>query len=143
MKWRGVLVFSAILFAGISIGIGLRVLRLGKLNSTLEWVVPAPDFRAGRAVFPYSVIPGGVRDQEELWQSILHDPVVAEHYRDIRPAAMFPMRLAIDTDGYVSYRIGNQLFWTRQLVRIKKGELVLTDRHSMIRGRCGNQIVPA
>ena len=143
MRWRSVLVLSAILIAGISIGIGLRVLRLEKLNSTLQWVVPAPDFRAGRAIFLYSVIPGGVRDQEELRQSILRDPVVAEHYRDIRPAVMFPMRLAIDTDGYVSYRIGHRVFWTRHLVRIKKGELVLTDGHSMIRGRCGNQIVPA
>ncbi len=143
MKWRSVLLFSAILVAGISIGIGLRVLRLEKLSPSLQSVIPAPDTRAGRAIYPYSLIPGGVRDSYELSQSIAHDPVLAEHYRDIRPAAMFALRLTSDTEGYVSYRVGNQIYWTHHLVRIKKGELVLTDGNRMIRGRCGNQIVPA
>jgi PEP-CTERM motif len=143
MKWRGVLLFSAILVAGISIGIGLRVLRLEKLSPSLQSVIPAPDTRAGRTIYPYSLIPGGVRDSHELSESIAHDPVLAEHYRDIHPAAMFALRLTTDTEGYVSYRVGNQIYWTHHLVRIKKGELVLTDGNRMIRGRCGNQIVPA
>lgn len=143
MKWRSVLVFSAIFIAGISIGIGLRVLRLEKIRTTLQSIVPAPDTRAGRAIYPYSLIPGGVRNSYELSQSIAHDPVLAEHYRDIRAAAMFPLRLPSDTEGYVSYRVGNHIYWTRHLVRIRKGELVLTDGSRMIRGRCGNQIVPA
>ena len=143
MKWRSVLLFSAILLAGISIGVGLRVLRLEKLSASLQSVIPAPDTRAGRAIYPYSLIPGGVRNSYELNESIAHDPVLAEHYREIRPAAMFPLRLTADTEGYVSYRVGNQIYWTHHLVRIRKGELVLTDGHTMIRGRCGNQIVPA
>jgi PEP-CTERM motif len=143
MKWRSVLVFSVILIAGISIGIGLRVLRLEKISATLQSVIPAPDARAGRAIYPYSLIPGGVRNSYELSQSIAHDPVLAGHYRDVRPAAMFPLRLTSDTEGYVSYRVGNQIYWTHHLVRIRKGELVLTDGFRMIRGRCGNQIVPA
>jgi hypothetical protein len=143
MKWRSVLMLSAILIAGISIGIGLRVLRLEKISTTLQSVVPAPDARAGRAIYPYSLIPGGVRNSFELSQSIAHDPVLAEHYRDIRPAAMFPLRLVTDTEGYVSYRVGSHIYWTHHLVRIRKGELVLTDGSRMVRGRCGNQIVPA
>jgi hypothetical protein len=143
MKWRSVLVFSAILIAGISIGVGLRVLRLEKISTTLQSVAPAPDARASRAIYPYSLIPGGVRNSFELSESIAHDPVLAEHYRDIRPAAMFPLRLVTDTEGYVSYRVGSHIYWTHHLVRIRKGELVLTDGYRMIRGRCGNQIVPA
>ncbi len=143
MKWRSVLVFSAILIAGVSIGIGLRVLRLEKISTTLQSIVPAPDTRAGRAIYPYSLIPGGVRNSYELSESIGHDPVLAEHYRDLRPAAMFPLRLTTDTEGYVSYRVGNHIYWTSHLVRIRKGELVLIDGSRMIRGRCGNQIVPA
>ncbi len=143
MKWRSVLMLSAILIAGISIGVGLRVLRLEKISTTLQSVVPSPDARAGRAIYPYSLVPGGVRNSFELSESIAHDPVLAEHYRDIRPAAMFPLRLVTETEGYVSYRVGNRIYWTSHLVRIRKGELVLTDGHHMIRGRCGNQIVPA
>jgi PEP-CTERM motif len=143
MKWRRIVLFSAILVAGISIGVGLNVLRLEKLGADLRFVIPAPDTRAGRAIYPYSLIPGGVRNSYELSESISHDAVLAEHYRDIRPAAMFPLRLTSDTDGYLSYRVGNQIYWTRHLVRIKKGELVLTDGYRMIRSRCGNQIIPA
>ena len=143
MKWRSVLMLSAILIAGISIGVGLRVLRLEKISINLQSVVPAPDARAGRAIYPYSLIPGGVRNSFELSESIAHDPVLAEHYRDIRPAAMFPLRLVTDTEGYVSYRVGSHIYWTHHLVRIRKGELVLTDGFRMVRGRCGNQIVPA
>ena len=143
MKWRSVLMLSAILIAGISIGVGLRVLRLEKISTTLQSVIPAPDARAGRAIYPYSLIPGGVRNSFELSESIAHDPVLAEHYRDIRPAAMFPLRLVTDTEGYVSYRVGSHIYWTHHLVRIRKGELVLTDGYRMVRGRCGNQIVPA
>jgi len=143
MKWRSVLMLSAILVAGISIGIGLRVLRLQKISTTLQSVIPAPDTRANRAIYPYSLIPGGVRNSYELSESISHDPVLAEHYRDLRPAAMFPLRLTTDTEGYVSYRVGGKIYWTSHLVRIRKGELVLTDGYHMVRGRCGNQIVPA
>ncbi len=69
--------------------------------------------------------------------------MIAAYYRDLRPAAMFPLRLASDTVGYVSYRVGNQIFWTHHIVHIRKGELVLTEGTTMILGRCGNQIVPA
>jgi hypothetical protein len=36
----------------------------------IERYEPAPDYRAARAVFPYSVVPGGVRSETELEASM-------------------------------------------------------------------------
>jgi PEP-CTERM motif len=143
MKWRRGLLLSAVGVIGITTGITARLLQIRGVAGSLLQVIPAPDSRATRAFYPFSVIPGGVRNGEELRESIALDPLVAEHYRDIQPARMLPIRLVTDLNAYVSYRSGQKIFWTHHLIRIKKGELVLTDGHSMIRGRCGNQIVPA
>jgi hypothetical protein len=35
---------------------------------------------SARAIYPYSVIPGGVESAAELRNSVTRDPVVAEHY---------------------------------------------------------------
>jgi hypothetical protein len=37
-----------------------------------------------RPVFPYSVVPGGVRDAQELQKAAATDPVVGKHYSDFR-----------------------------------------------------------
>ena len=42
--------------------------------------------------------------------------------------------------AYVSYRIGNRVFWTRKPVRIPAGETLLTDGETEIRARCGNAV---
>jgi PEP-CTERM motif len=143
MNWPRGLLFSAAAIIGISAVITVKLVQLQNRAGSLPDVIPAPESRSTRALYPFSVIPGGVRNEEELRDSIARDPVVAEHYRDIRAARMLPMRLVRDLNAYVSYRSGQRIFWTHHLVRIKKGELVLTDGQSIIRGRCGNQIVPA
>ena len=40
----------------------------------------------------------------------------------------------------MSYRIGNQVFWTKRKVALRAGEAILTDGRSKIRARCGNCI---
>ena len=42
--------------------------------------------------------------------------------------------------AYVSYRIGDRVFWTRKPVRIPAGETLLTDGETEIRARCGNAV---
>ncbi len=41
---------------------------------------------------------------------------------------------------YVSYRIGNKVFWTKHKLALRKGEAMLSDGTNMARTRCGNRI---
>lgn len=93
-----------------------------------------------RPVYPYSVVPGGVNDARELKWVAEHDPVVASHYAgfDYEHARM--VRLVLARTAYVSYRIGNQVYWTRHRVTLKKGETVITDGRITARSRCGNRV---
>ena len=100
----------------------------------------APESR--RAVFPYSVIPGGVRDANELQSAATKDPVVAEHYSDFRIARAHTLRLDRPTLMYVSYRLNNHVYWTRNRTTIPAGETLISDGESYARVRCGNRLSP-
>ncbi|HEX8029702.1 MAG TPA: hypothetical protein VF491_14610, partial [Vicinamibacterales bacterium] len=101
-------------------------------------VVESP--KDGRANYNYSVIPGGARNPQELAHAMQTDSVVADHYRDVDPASMRPERMPADRLAYVSYRKNDQVFWTKNKVRIYEGETILTNGDAQIRGRCGNAI---
>ena len=94
----------------------------------------------GRTVYPYSVVPGGVRDVHELKWAVDHDPVVAAHYAgfDFQHAQL--VRLLFTHSVYVSYRIGNRVYWTRHRVALRKGETLLTDGKMTARTRCANRV---
>src|SRR5260370_3122682 len=47
-----------------------------------------------RPIFPYSIVPGDVRDARELQSAASHDPVVAQPYSDFRIATARTVRLA-------------------------------------------------
>lgn len=91
-----------------------------------------------RAVYPYSVIPGGVRNAAELSDAIAHDPVVAAHYSDFRIPNLQVVQLDRARLLHVSYRIGDHVYWTKVRMNLAKGETVLTDGVLMARSRCGN-----
>jgi hypothetical protein len=93
-----------------------------------------------RQVFPYSVAPGGTYDAEEAGRRAAADPVVGEHYKGIQLTSLKPFRLTRPAQGYVSYRVGNRIYWTKRMVRFQPGELLLSDGQNLIRGRCGNRI---
>jgi hypothetical protein len=95
-----------------------------------------------RAVFPYSVIPGGVRDANELRAAAAKDPVVAEHYSDFRIARAHTIRLDRPTAMFVSYRMNNHVYWTRNRMTIPAGETLISDGESYARVRCGNRLSP-
>jgi len=95
---------------------------------------------ANRAVYPYSVIPGGADSSEELRQAADTDPVVAEHYSDFEIAKVRRITLNTPQLAYISYRVGNSVYWTRHKLILAKGEALLTDGRSMARVRCGNRI---
>jgi len=120
------------------------------LSSFLSAEVSSPEVAfdavdVSRPLYPYSVIPGGIENSAELRNAIAHDPVVAEHYASFNLARAQVVRLNEIRAVYVSYRLGNRVFWTRKQLNLLKGETVITDGEHMARTRCGNQIseVPA
>jgi len=50
------------------------------------------------------------------------------------------VRLAEPRVAYVSYRLGNHVFWTRRPLLLKANETLLTDGVHYARTRCGNQL---
>jgi len=93
-----------------------------------------------RTVYPYSVVPGGVKDVAELKWAAQHDPVVAAHYAGFDYDHARVVRLVLARTAYVSYRIGNKVYWTRHRVSLKKGEEVITDGKITARTRCANRV---
>ena len=91
-------------------------------------------------VYPYSVVPGGVRSLDDLRYAAVRDRAVRRHYShfDFNHAKL--IRLPETREVFLSYRIRDTVFWTRKRVRLQPGELLLTDGKITARARCGNQI---
>jgi hypothetical protein len=93
-----------------------------------------------RAVYPYSVIPGGVHSREELAASISSDPVVAAHYADFKVSQARIAKAKETQFVYVSYRMRDKIFWTSKKVKVPQGETLITDGQGSARTRCGNMV---
>ena len=93
-----------------------------------------------RRVYPYSVVAGGVHSIEELTTAMMNDPIVADHYRDLTPAAMHPEVVEAPREAYMSYRKGDRVYWSKRKLPLHKGETILTDGHEAVRARCGNRL---
>lgn len=91
-------------------------------------------------VYPYSVVPGGVSNPNDLRHVATSDYVVRRHYANFDFAHARLERAKEAREVYLSYRIRNTVFWTRKRVRLYPGELLLTDGNITARARCGNQI---
>jgi hypothetical protein len=116
---------------------------LETLNPPVSPVWPLPAAFEGysdRKIFPYSIIPGGVESPQELRNAVMSDPVVAQHYSDFDLSRARRVNLNAPQLMYVSYRVGNNVFWTKRKLALAKGESMMTDGRSMVRGRCGNRI---
>lgn len=112
--------------------------------SNIEFPSPGGAY-ASRPVYPYSVIPHGIESAQELQTAIHHDPVVSAHYSDFRVSAARSIRLTRERQFFVSYRVGNQVYWTKRKIALHAGELLLTDGTHLARTRCGNRLseIPA
>lgn len=108
--------------------------RLVTLNDALSQAEPS------RPVYPYSVVPGGVEDAKELKWVAEHDPIVAAHYAGFNYERARVVRVTLARTVYVSYRIGNHIYWTRRRVKLHKGEKLITDGRMTARGRCANRV---
>ena len=94
----------------------------------------------GPRVYPYSVIPGGVRDANELREMAARDYVVARHFARFNYNRAHLVRTSERRAVFLSYRVHDQIFWTRKKVNLQPGEWLLTDDSVSARARCGNQI---
>ena len=95
---------------------------------------------SSRAVYPFSVIPGGVYSSAEFVDAVTADGTVGAHYEDIVPAAMHVERVTGPRAAYMSYRIGDRIYWTKRKLALADGEHVLTDGRVTVRARCGNRL---
>jgi len=91
-------------------------------------------------VYPYSVVPGGVKGADDLHYAALRDYVVRRHYSHFDFSHARLVRSTEAREVYLSYRIRDAVFWTRRKVRLRVGELLLTDGNITARARCGNQV---
>jgi hypothetical protein len=95
-----------------------------------------------RPVYPYSVVPGGIEDAKELKWVAEHDPIVAAHYAGFDYNHAQVVRLTLARTVYMSYRIGNHIYWMRRRITLHKGEKLISDGRMTARVRCGNRVEP-
>lgn len=100
----------------------------------------AAEEESSRLIYPYSVVAGGVHNPQELREAIDTDPVAAAHYAGFKLAKGRVIKLQHDRYAYVSFRVGDNIYWTSHKLRLRKGETLLTDGEHFIRTRCGNRL---
>lgn len=93
-----------------------------------------------RRIYPYSIIPGGVADVAELKRVMRADPVVAAHYAGFDVERARAVTVTKPRAVYVSYRKGDQVFWTAKKLMLVQGETLLSDGENEMRARCANRI---
>jgi hypothetical protein len=99
----------------------------------------APDKR-DKIVYPYSVIPGGVRSRNDLTSSIRDDKVIAAHFADFDISQARIVNVEETKFVHVSYRIRDKVYWTAKAIKLPKGETLITDGRNLARTRCGNRV---
>jgi hypothetical protein len=110
-------------------------------NGTLPLAVHAG--RSLKVVYPYSVIPGGVHSIEELKNAIAKDPVVSEQFAAFHLEKARIIQLDRARTMHVTYRRGDEVFWTQRELKLAKGETLITDGTKTAMARCGNMIAQA
>jgi hypothetical protein len=99
--------------------------------------------RSLKVVYPYSIIPGGVHSIEELKNAIAKDPVVSEQFAAFHLEKARIIQLDRERSMHVSYRRGDEVFWTQRELKLAKGETLITDGTETAMARCGNMIAQA
>ena len=77
---------------------------------------------------------------EELRNAINSDSSAARHYAGFDLSSVRTRTLENPRSMYVSYRIGDEIFWTRKPLYLRAGELLITDGTNEARTRCGNRV---
>lgn len=101
----------------------------------------SPDAQnAPRKIYPYSIIAGGVHNKAQFEQAMRDDPVAAAHYANFNAAKFHLVKLQHAEEAYVSFRVGDNVYWTSHKVVLRKGSELISDGSHYGRTRCGNRI---
>ena len=93
-----------------------------------------------RKIYPYSIVRGGMRSREEVYANIRTDHAVAEHYSGFNIDETRVIQAPKSRPMYVSYRLGDEVYWTAKAINIPQGETLITDGTIEARTRCGNRL---
>ncbi len=104
-------------------------------------------------VYPMSVVPGGAYSTDALRQSAQADPVVRRALAEMAeqtgdPLLLEHLRVAQaqqDTTMHTQLREGDDLFWSRGRVTVRRGETIFVHDPTgtpVLRARCGNGLLP-
>ncbi|HTC91331.1 MAG TPA: hypothetical protein VK686_23665 [Bryobacteraceae bacterium] len=88
-------------------------------------------------IYPYSLVPGGAEDVRQA-KIAMADPAIKAQYAGINMAQLKQVKLTSNLSGYVSYRWGDKIYWTKKALTLRAGETVFTDGTHIVRGRCLN-----
>ena len=120
----------------IVVGSRRLVVNTPQVGATAARHVSDPD---ARPAYRHSVVRTGAYSPGEAQSAMDSDPVVKAHYSSINTARL----RRISSPGasmFVSYRRGDDVYWTSKRMRIPEGEAVLSDGTNTIRARCGNRL---
>ncbi len=90
-----------------------------------------------RKVYPYSMVPGGAENVHEA-KIEMSDPAVKAQYAAFDLDQLREEKLKTNLVGYVSYRMGDRIYWTSKKLTLRVGETIFTDGTHVARGRCLN-----
>jgi hypothetical protein len=90
-----------------------------------------------RKVYPYSIMPGGADNLRDA-KRLMSDPAIKANYANVDLAQLKQVKLTTNLTGYVSYRWGEKIYWTKKRLTLRAGETVFTDGKNIVRGRCLN-----
>ena len=93
-------------------------------------------------IYPYSVVPGGVRTPKELEDAGKRDPLVGGHYSGFNYDKARVVELQKPQLVYVSYRLKSKIYWTKKKITLRKGEKIITDGKIVARTRSQTRLHP-
>ncbi len=117
-----------------------------KSHRNLALINERPSFKSPKSltripgIYPYSIIPGGVKNLDGLRSAASRDNVIRRHYAHFDYDHAHLVRASEAREVFLSYRIRDSVFWTQRKIRLHVGELLLTDGKITARARCGNQV---
>ncbi|MGH9351386.1 MAG: hypothetical protein ACRD18_14805 [Terriglobia bacterium] len=93
-----------------------------------------------RIIYPYSIVAGGVHNKAEFEEAMKTDPVAAAHYASFNASKFHLVKLQHPEYAYVSFRVGDNVYWTSHRVELRQGETLISDGENLGRTRCGNRV---
>ncbi|HEV2416986.1 MAG TPA: hypothetical protein VGX94_04215 [Terriglobia bacterium] len=147
--WVGFVVFMVFGVAAAILMIDPALLSQGSAGSLWQSAIAfghksmaKTDGAAGhdRVIYPYSIVAGGIHNKAEFEEAMKTDPVAAAHYADFNASKFHLVKLQKPEYAYVSFRVGDNVYWTSHKVELRQGETLISDGKNLGRTRCGNRV---